>query len=261
MEKEETSTKQKIYALGAEMLGTFILIYSIENIDNFYGIGLGFWVAITMTDSLSGAHLNPAVTLGVLIDQKRNIVTAILYMVAQCLGGLMAAFLSYPLLGPTHIKNILPPDRTLMADYLSEVIHTGIFVLSVLLCKDKLTAYTKVPWQGAMIVAVTLTACIAMAVPYSGGALNPAAGLSINFAYYIYMGKGEGMLRVWVYVVGPFSGALVAWLLKSILLTPGHKANAEGKEKKGLKEHLLSDPSMDENYYKPPVVAEERADK
>ena len=99
-------------------------------------------------------------------------------------------------------------------------------MLNVLICKDSRTAYTSQPWQGSIVVAATLTVCIAMAVPYSGGALNPAAGFSINLVHYTFTGKTPGMKRVCAYILGPLTGAIIAFVIKAFIITPAHNSNA-----------------------------------
>src|ERR1019366_7347036 len=102
-------------ALIAEFIGTFTLIFiGVGSIVADYlspgkvgltGIalahGLAIAVMVSATAAVSGGHLNPAVTIGLWSAQKINTMNAVGYVIAQCLGGILAAFL---------IKLAVPPE-------------------------------------------------------------------------------------------------------------------------------------------------------
>ena len=220
MERERSrgvGRKEKVLVLLSESLGTFIIIYSVALIESGYGIALGVWIAITLTDKISGAHLNPAVTLAILLDQWLSPVTALLYIIAQMLGGFLAALLAVPFTDP--IKSLNPDFSALYLEYFSELILTFFLVLQIIICHDPQAS----SWQISFLIAGTVGMCIAMASPEYGGCLNPSVGFSINLIYYIFTGETAPLKKVWVYVLGPFSGALVALFVKKVFYCPACK--------------------------------------
>ena len=224
MERERSrplGTKELLLVLISESLGTFIIIYSVALIENGYGIALGVWIAITLSDKISGAHINPAVTLGILLDQWLSPFTALLYIIAQMLGGFLAALLAVPFRDP--IKSINPDFSALYLDYFSELILTFFLVFQVIICHDPQASYTTQPWQASFLVAGTVGMCVAMASPECGGVFNPSVGVNVNLIYYMFTGETAPLKRVWVYVFGPFSGALVAVFAKKVFYSPACK--------------------------------------
>lgn len=98
---------KKRRALIAEFIGTFALIFvgvgsiaadiMLGGKSGLVGIalahGLTIAVMVSATAAISGGHLNPGVTVGALVARKIDIQTAILYIIAQCLGALAASLL------------------------------------------------------------------------------------------------------------------------------------------------------------------------
>jgi len=203
----------------AELIGTFALTFigagSIASgQNNLVGIALAHGIAImTMIYALghiSGVHINPAVTLGLLVGGKIKLPDAVAYIIAQLIGATLAgfallyiypdpskaAFLGTPTLGP----NISP-----LTGIVAEIIMTFFLVLAV--WGSGVDARTSGPAVG-LAIGMVVTMDILMGGPLTGAAMNPARALGPALA--------SGHLNDWyVYWVGPIIGALIAGLLYS----------------------------------------------
>ena len=92
--------KKTLRACAAEVIGTLFLVLvgcgaCLNHENDFVRIALAFGITVaTMAQSIghiSGCHINPAVTAGLLVGQKIGLVKALLYVVAQCLGAILGA--------------------------------------------------------------------------------------------------------------------------------------------------------------------------
>jgi aquaporin Z len=153
---------------------------------------------------ISGAHLNPAVSLAFLLQRKIGYRDATIFMVMQCLGSIAAAFLCV-FFWKSHARQIrmgmtFPgADQSIFFVFLVEVFITFLLVLSLFffLRRKNLTKYTGLALGLLVAGLVFLTANI------SGTSLNPARSLgpavaAANFSY------------LWVYLTAPFVGSIIA---------------------------------------------------
>jgi aquaporin Z len=217
-------------ALVAEFIGTFALIlvgccciaaYNfIPKVGPGVGLlgialahGLTIAVMASATAAISGGHLNPAVTFGLMVGQKISAVTGALYIVAQLLGAYVGALVA---------NYIIPPDRV-------DTLRGGIPALSELMTPTKGiwieavatfflvfvvygTAVDKrAPKVGALFIGLTVTLGILFSGPFTGGALNPARWFGPAMAL-----KSFENAPVWT--VGPLLGGLVAGLIYAYVL-------------------------------------------
>lgn len=195
---------QKPHALAAEALGTFLLtlVVSVSLVVSLplstpvlAGLTLGLLVYVI--GPISGAHVNPAVTLALMSIKKISSTQGIGYIVAQLLGAMLAMFVSQ-LLGQGDVPNVgaLTDPMTAIGEGL------GAFVLLIGVSS---VVHGKVKDDACGIVigtALSLGAMLASSV--SNGVLNPAVALGI------------GSLSL-SYIAGPIVGAvLAAWLYRDL---------------------------------------------
>lgn len=217
------STPQKLLA---EFIGTFSLVFFGEGAictDQYLhgtgGIGLlaialahGLAIAILVSSlgHISGAHFNPAITIGFWVTKRVNTVDTILYWVAQLAGAIAAAFL---------LKSIVPEDTwravalgtpELARDFprwagmALEAVTTFFLVLVVFATAvDERGTFKAI---GGFGIGLTITLGILVAGPFTGGALNPARAFGPALAANHFANHG-------VYWVGPLAGGFVAGLL------------------------------------------------
>ncbi len=174
--------------------------------------------------NISGCHINPAVSLGVLISGGMKVVDFIGYVIAQILGaiagtGVLAAVFSLGGIkdqtggfGSNGIANL---NNSIIAGLIVEVILTFVFVLTVIGVTSKSANHGSF---GGLIIGLTLTLVHILGIGLTGTSVNPAR--SIGPA--IFAG-GDALKNVWIFIVAPLvGGALAAIVYKA--LAPKEKA-------------------------------------
>ena len=213
----------------AEGLGTFALVFigaGSALSDYFtgarYGVlgvsiahGLVLAVMVTATMSISGGHLNPAVTIGLLVARRTTVVTAAAYIAAQLIAAVLAALLLktvYPI-GVTRALSLGAPtianSITLGQAIGIEVILTFFLVSAVFgTCVNP-----EAPKVGGFGIGLVLVFDILVGGPLTGAAMNPARA----FGPALVSGQWVGHIVYWV---GPLVGGILAALLWQHVLLP-----------------------------------------
>lgn len=217
----------------AEAIGTFALIFfgagSIV-MDHYTGGGVGLVgialahavalaVAITATAHISGGHINPAVTIGAWIGKVIDGRMALIYIVAQLLGAVVAAsFLSS--LYPAASVEAVSLGTPMLADGVS--VSTGIMVEAILTFFLVFAVFgtavdARAPRLGGWAIGLVLVFDILAGGPLTGASMNPAR----TFGPALVGGHWANHIVYWV---GPILGGIVAAGVYSRLLMP--KTNA-----------------------------------
>jgi glycerol uptake facilitator protein len=240
--------------LSAEFVGTMVLILfgvgvvaqvvgaEIGNHDSIsWAWGLGVVFGVYVAARISGAHINPAVTLALAAFKGFAWWKVVPYWIAQTLGAFVAALLvrwNYTEVlaktDPGHtiktqgVFSTLPGNGTLPVSQYGalrdQIIGTAILLLLIFAVTDLLNTppgANLAPWIIGLIVVA-----IGMAWGTDAGyAINPARDLGPRIAQYItgYSGAWRdqyGDLYFWVPIVGPFVGGLVGALFYRLFITP-----------------------------------------
>jgi aquaporin Z len=209
-------------ALIAEFVGTFALIFvgvgciaangaagaggTLVGVALAHGLTIGVMVAATA--AISGGHLNPAVTLGALVTKKIDAMNAVGYIVAQCLGAVVAAALVRAAL-PSELLISVGMGTPALAGDVSGA--QGILIEAVLTFFLMFVVYgtaidPRGPGLAGLFIGLTIVLGILVAGPFTGGALNPARHLGPAL-------MGGGGRDILVYWIGPVTGAVLAALL------------------------------------------------
>jgi aquaporin Z len=199
--------------LLTELVGTFVFLSVIALFPASgpsaplapIAIGTALMVMVYMGGHISGAHYNPAVSLGVFLRRKIDVVTLLAYWVVQLVGGALAFIVAFLIAG--HAGGIHPGGGVLTASALAvEVLFTTALVLVVLnVAATKATEGNS--FYGLAIGSTILAAAFAGG-PISGGAYNPAVGFGATLAASLF--HGGSWSDFWLYVVGPLAGGAVA---------------------------------------------------
>lgn len=191
-------------AIAAELFGTFCLtlavLVSINNpelpIPTPVIAGLTVGIFVYTIGPVSGAHLNPAVTVGLATIRKIDLPSAAAYMVAQIAGALLALGLG---------KAWFPSPEALVVENTAGVGVAEAVGALVLLFGVAAVVLGVVPSPaGGIVIGSALTIGIALAAHASNGVLNPAVALGIGSLSFAY---------VWGPVVGAILGALLLRVL------------------------------------------------
>lgn len=217
-------------ALGAEVVGTFMLMASVLGAA-FYSFGapagaagiIGVALSIGLTvmalayaiGHVSGGHYNPAVTLGLVAGGRFPIADAPAYIAAQVIGACAACgvFSLIGNTGATYAANgygdLSMLKATLGQVFVIETVLTAFFLLVIM----GVTRANGPAIMAPVAIGLTLTAIHLMAIPISNASVNPARSL----ASAIYAG-GEPLAQVWLFWVAPILGAVIGGKLGNWLL-------------------------------------------
>ncbi len=189
-------------------------------------MGLLIMAMIYAMGTTSGAHFNPAVTFSFAVRGVFPWRRVPLYWVAQLAGAFLAAGFLRGLLGNVeHLGATLPHFGAGRA-FVVEVLLTCILVSVIL---GTATRHRSIGPDAAIASGAAVALCALFSRPLSGASMNPARSLAPAVV------SGE-LAEVWVYLVAPFLGALVACLAMSIVHTRKHggeKSAAQGEGKAG----------------------------
>lgn len=209
--------------LLAELIGTFALVFIGAGAG---ALGLGGLVGVAFAHGLvvvgfayayghiSGTHINPAVTLGVLAAGKMPAGRAAAYVVAQLVGGALAGYGLYFVLGgaETGLGATVLAQNLEVGDAVITVTPGVGFFLEALLTFFLVNAVMNAGISGkatsmaGLAIGLTLVFCILLGGPLTGASLNPARTLGPALASGNYA-------DFWLYMVAPPVGGLVAALL------------------------------------------------
>ena len=205
--------------LLVEFIGTFALILIggaavVQSMDTgLVGIAFahGFTVMIMIYafGSISGAYINPAVTIGVFLIKAIGLKEAFLYILAQLLGAIFGAYILTIFFGSTDINiGATHPSESvsLISAFIIELVLTFFLVNSVLHC----AVDNKAGKFAGLAIGSTLFVCILAGGPMTGASLNPAR----SFGPMVISGDFEFIL---LYFLGPIGGAILAALIFKVL--------------------------------------------
>lgn len=217
-------------AYFSEAVGTFVLVFAGTGavIANGYsggavtllGISLAFGlVVLAMVYALgdiSGAHINPAVTIGLWLSGRAPASIVMPYIVSQCIGAFTASLLLRAIFGMEHGLGGTMPAESSMQAFAMETVATFILML-VILCVT--TGAKEKGITAGVVIGAVVTLDILIAGPISGASMNPARSLGPALA-------GFNLAGLWIYLIAPCLGAWLAVLVVRVL----HPAAAEGEE-------------------------------
>lgn len=174
--------------------------------------GVAIIVGIASVARISGAHFNPAVTIGLAYSGRFPRNKVVPYIMAQLVGAALAGFVQLAIVGiaaaqASDLGNTAPnpllPSPVFSA-LLAEIVGTSILFITVLGSSD---SSSTVPWSGSA-VGLSLAAVIWALGGVSGASLNPARTFGPSVASLIF--APAVFNTYWIYVIGPIIGALLA---------------------------------------------------
>jgi len=194
--------------LATEFIGVFFLVFTIgisKAVLAPLAIGFILMCLIFMGGHISGAHYNPAVSVGVFLRKNLKFKELIYYCSAQVIGGIIGAAVAYGVTD-THDSPAPAAGYTIGHAFTVEMLWTFILV-SVVLNVATTKAQEDNSFFGLAIGGVVLAGAIAVG-PISGACFNPAVatGLSIIDG----ANGGNGLEYLWIYWIAPLVGSIGA---------------------------------------------------
>ncbi|GGV22870.1 aquaporin [Actinomadura cremea] len=228
---------------AAELVGTLLLVYFAVGVATLsfgfeltgtspaagvvataLAFGLVLLVLVYAIGPVSGCHVNPAVTLGVLLAGRMAPVEAVGYWIAQFAGGILGALLLWATFAnsPDYERSVTGLGangwgaESLVhigagGAFLAEVVLTALFVFAVL----SMTSETAIPSVSGVAIGLALTTVHLVGIPITGTSVNPARSLGPA----VVVG-GTAMSQVWLFIVAPLVGAVVAAAAHGLLQRP-----------------------------------------
>lgn len=212
----------------AELIGTFVLVLfgcgaaaltgGITGHLGLLGIAMAFGLSIVAMayciGTVSGCHINPAVSLGVLMSGKMSAGDFIGYIIAQFAGAIGAAAvlkwiisasgkldLAMTGLGQNGFDAASFVGLNLPGAFVVEIILTFVFVLTIL----GVTSSEKTSAQAGLVIGLTLAFVHILGISLTGTSVNPAR----SFGPALLLG-GQALEQVWVFLTAPLAGAALA---------------------------------------------------
>ncbi len=195
--------------LITELVGTFVFLFVIS-LSGLSGqlaplaIGMALLAMVYMGGHISGAHYNPAVTLGLLLRRKMAGLHALAYWAAQLVGAILAFVAGYLISGQSSGIHPGPKVQALQALGVEIIFTAGLVLVVLNVAATKRT-------HGNSFYGIAIGLFIASAIfiggPISGAAYNPAVGFGATLGAAMFAGGGWSDL--WLYVVGPVIGSAI----------------------------------------------------
>lgn len=205
-------------AFVAELIGTFILVLlgtgsiildeeSILIIGNF-GIAVVFGISVSLVifffGKLSGAHINPAVSISFYLDKKISFHKLIGYIIFQLIGALLASFLLFQLFPSNQNLGNTLPHLNLLNVFLLEFSLTFILMIGIYLIIKK---ESRALYQIALFIGTIIFFEAWLAGPYTGASMNPARSIAPSIF-------SNNLDFIWLYTLAPILGTIAAFLVK-----------------------------------------------
>lgn len=225
--------------LTAELLGTFwlvlggcgsaVLAAAFGGTDSNLGIGLvGVSIAFGLTvltmayaiGHVSGCHLNPAVTLGLVAGKRHPVGEAGPYIAAQTLGAIAAAAVLYVIasgrgdatiggFASNGFGEFSPGGYGVMAAFLTEVVMTAFFLLIIMGATDKRAPAGFAP----IAIGLGLTLIHLVSIPVTNTSVNPARSTGVAL-----FAETAALPQLWLFWVAPILGGVIGGLAYRALL-------------------------------------------
>jgi aquaporin Z len=217
----------------AEAVGTFVLVFGgvgaavvaggkIGNLGIAFAFGLSLLAMAYAVGPVSGCHINPAVTLGLVVARRLPRSEAVRYWIAQVVGAIVAAGILLAIvaarkggysagasgLGANGYGAHSPGGYPWGAALVAEIVLTSFLVLTVLAATDRIAsvAFAGIP------IGLVLTLIHLVGIPITNTSVNPAR--SIGPAVFV---GGWALGQLWLFIVAPLLGGVLGALVHRVL--------------------------------------------
>lgn len=223
-----------------ELLGTAVLVLfgcgtasvaGAIGIDGTVGtltIALAFGLSIIamayVIGDISGCHVNPAVSLAMLINKKISVKDFIGYVISQVLGAFLGIGILYLIISNTSIldastsmlgsngyDSLSAVGINMIGAIIVEIILTFVFIFTIL----GVTSDAKKSSVAGIVIGLTLAFVHIMGIKLTGTSVNPARSLAPAV-----IAGGEALKQVWVFIIAPFIGSALAAITYKFITKP-----------------------------------------
>jgi aquaporin Z len=223
----------------AEFLGTMILVAigcgaavasGADLVATAFAFGLAVLALVYAIGPISGCHVNPAISIAMLVAGKMKGKDCLMYIIAQFLGAIVGAALLYVVLNGTDAYSLTGSSYplhglgqngygdhsaggfSLAACFLAEVLLTAVFLFVIFGSTSKAAP----KGFAGISIGLTLTFIHLVGIRITGTSVNPAR----SFAPALLV-RGDAISQVWLFIVAPVLGAIVAALVWKLFFDSG----------------------------------------
>jgi aquaporin Z len=220
----------KMKKYWAELIGTFVLVLvgcgtaaiftkftgnlALSQVGIAFAFGLSVLAMVYAIGHISGCHINPAISIAMLVAGRLSWKDTIFYIIFQCVGAILAAAVLWLIvsgmpgytvaangLGQNGFDAFSPGKFSLLSCFVAEVVFTAIFLFVIFgsISKNAPSGFAGIS-IGLTLVLIHL-ACI----PITGTSVNPARSLGPA----VFAG-GAALSQLWLFIVAPIIGAVLA---------------------------------------------------
>lgn len=228
-------------AVIAEFVATLLLLYvaltavsgasrtragNVGTLEAAWAFGGMVFILVYCIAGISGGHINPAVTFGLLVARKVTVSRALAYMVAQCLGAIAGAAIAKGVQGDAEFEafargavNSVRTGHNWQQAFAAEIMGTFVLLFTVLCATDpqRNARDSHVPVLAPLPIGFAVMVVHLATIPITGTGINPARSLGAAIANPQY-GRWA---QHWIFWVGPLIGASVAAFFHNIILKAG----------------------------------------
>ncbi len=220
--------------LISELFGTFCLVLfgcgaaavaggSIGAVSGLglLGISLAFGLAVVAMayaiGPISGCHINPAISVGMLVAGKLSVKDTVGYVIAQCIGALLGALvLSIILKGQAGFEagewaygsngwgEGYLGNYSMQSAFIAELVFTAIFLIVIHAVTSKLGNAT----MAGLAIGITLVLIHMVVIPVTGTSVNPARSFGPAM-----LAQGMALQQLWLFIVAPLAGGILGTLI------------------------------------------------
>jgi aquaporin Z len=212
----------------AELIGTFVLVFfgtgaavvagkSIGVLGIALAFGIAVLVMVYAIGAISGCHINPAITLAMLVNGKIGSKDAVIYIIVQCIGAIIASALLFAIMTGNPAYNIAadglgqngygiasPGGYSLVSGLLAEVVLTFIFIMVIFGATSKAAP----AGFAGIAIGLSLTTVHLVGIQITGTSVNPARSLGPALIV-----GGTALSQLWLFIIAPIVGAVIAALV------------------------------------------------
>ncbi|WP_153503898.1 aquaporin [Cumulibacter manganitolerans] len=216
----------------AEFIGTAVLMiggvgtavlagHNVGPVGVALGFGLTLIFLVYAIGPISGCHVNPAVTLGLLVTGKIALLDAVAYVIAQLLGAIAGAAVIFGIAqgNPSYSRAAdglaangwgthSPEGFSMSSAFGTEVALTFLLVFVVLAATDRIGTAA----LAGLAIGVTMTVCYLVGIPVDGASVNPARSLGSAV-----LAGGGSLGQLWLFLVAPAIGGVVGALVYNLV--------------------------------------------
>ncbi len=220
----------------AELLGTALLVLigcgavifaggSIGVFGIAAAFGLGIAIVAYLTDGISGAHINPAVTIALALSGKFPWSKVLGYIVAQIVGAVLGAVILYAI-----VTNIANGALIINAGFATNTLNNGVSVIGGALVEIFMTMVfclvvldtTRTSWSSnkaiaPLAVGAALFLANLVAMPLTGASINPARSIGPALV------SGQHLSSLGLFILAPIVGAVLAYFIHIFVLGRDYK--------------------------------------